>query len=63
MQTKRQEDIFGIILQNEPIGISGIVKKMAAVISIATLNRELVKLKETDFLPVVRCPHRPRLLL
>ena len=50
MQTKRQEDIFGIILQNEPIGRPDIFKKLSIVISYATLFKELVKLRETNFI-------------
>ncbi|CAN5504345.1 hypothetical protein BH10BAC3_BH10BAC3_12310 [soil metagenome] len=45
METKRQKEIFGIILENEPIGISRIAEKMAVAVSLATINRDLAKLK------------------
>ena len=50
METKRQSEIFGIILSNEGIGISAIMKKIAGQISISTLNRELAKLKKDNFI-------------
>jgi Fic family protein len=46
MDTIRQQEIFSIILKNEPIGISGILEKIAQKISVPTMNRELLKLKE-----------------
>jgi Fic family protein len=46
MDTLRQQDIFFIILKNEPIGTSGILDRIAQKVSIPTINRELSKLKE-----------------
>lgn len=46
MDTPRQQEIFSIILKNEPIGISGILEKIAQKVSVPTMNRELLKLKE-----------------
>jgi Fic family protein len=46
MDTLRQQDIFFIILKNEPIGTSGISDRIAQKVSIPTINRELSKLKE-----------------
>lgn len=48
METKREQDILGIILQNGPIGISEILKKMSENISIPTLNRALSSLKNAE---------------
>ena len=50
METKRQSEILGIILANEAIGISAVMKKIAGQISISTLNRELAKLKKDNFI-------------
>ena len=45
METKREQELFGIILQNGPISISEIQQLISTKISIPTLNRELAKLK------------------
>jgi hypothetical protein len=50
MDTKRQQEILGVILENEPVGISGIMEKISGQISVPTLNRELAKLKKSDFI-------------
>jgi len=46
MKTKRQLEIFGLIMQNQPINISEIIKKLKDNISIPTLNRDLAILKK-----------------
>jgi Fic family protein len=48
--TARQQEIFGIILKNEPIGISEILGKMESAISVPTLNRDLAKLKSFNYI-------------
>lgn len=45
MTTDREQEIFGIILQNSPISISEIQDLISEKISIPTLNRALSKLK------------------
>ncbi len=45
MKTSRSQEIFGIILQNEPISISEINQLITEKISIPTLNRALSELK------------------
>lgn len=50
MDTLRQQEIFWIILKNEPIGISSILGKAAKKVSIPTMNRQLVKLKKSNFI-------------
>lgn len=50
MDTLRQQEIFWIILKNEPIGISSILEKAAKKVSIPTMNRQLVKLKKSNFI-------------
>jgi Fic family protein len=50
MDTPRQKEIFGIILRNEPIGIAEILVKMKAKFSVPTINRDLSKLKATNFI-------------
>lgn len=50
MDTIRQQEIFWVILKNEPIGISAILEKIANTVSIPTMNRELLKLKEGNFI-------------
>jgi Fic family protein len=50
MDTPRQQEVFWIILKNEPIGTSDILEKIAQKVSIPTLNRELVRLKEEKFI-------------
>jgi Fic family protein len=48
METTREQDILGIILQDGPIGISEIQKRISENISIPTLNRALSSLKKTE---------------
>lgn len=48
METTREQDILGIILQDGPIGISEIQKRLSENISIPTLNRALSSLKKTE---------------
>lgn len=50
MDTKRQEEIFGIVLQNQPIGITKIAQKLTDSVSIPTLNRDLAALKKGKIL-------------
>jgi predicted HTH transcriptional regulator len=50
MDTLRQQEIFWIILKNEPIGISSILEKAANKVSIPTMNRQLAKLKKSNFI-------------
>jgi Fic family protein len=50
METKRELEIVGIILQNSSIGISDIQKLLATTISIPTLNRELANLKNKGYI-------------
>lgn len=50
MITQRQHEIFGIILRYEPIGISEILAKMRIAVSLPTLNRDLVKLKSSNYI-------------
>lgn len=50
MNTQRQQEIFWIILKSEPIGLTGILEKLTAKISIPSLNRDLVKLREGKFI-------------
>ena len=50
MESIRQEEIFGIILQFEPIGITDILEKITVKISLPTLNRALAKLKTEQFI-------------
>lgn len=50
MDTLREQEIFWIILKNEPIGISSILEKAANKVSIPTMNRQLVKLKKSNFI-------------
>lgn len=50
MDTLRQQEIFWIILKNEPIGISSILEKADKKVSIPTMNRQLVKLKKSNFI-------------
>ncbi len=45
MKSTREQELIGLILQNEPIAISEIQSKLSEKLSIPTLNRELVKLK------------------
>lgn len=47
METTREQEIFGVILQNGPISISEIQNLISEKISIPTINRELAKLKAT----------------
>ncbi|MCA4894484.1 MAG: Fic family protein [Cytophagales bacterium] len=50
MDTLREQEIFWIILKNEPIGISSILEKAANKVSIPTMNRQLAKLKKSNFI-------------
>ncbi len=50
MDTPRQQEIFEIILRNEPIGIAEILIKLKAEVSVPTINRDLSKLKSGDFI-------------
>jgi Fic family protein len=50
METKRELEIVGIVLQNEPIAISDIQKLLSITVSIPTLNRELVNLKQKGYI-------------
>ncbi|MBX2901442.1 MAG: Fic family protein [Cyclobacteriaceae bacterium] len=50
METARTQEIIGIILTNEPIGISEIQKRLESATSIPTLNRDLVKLKTAGYI-------------
>ncbi len=53
MESKREQEILGLILQNSPISISRIKELLAAEISIPTLNRELAKLKNKGYISSV----------
>jgi Fic family protein len=46
--TKRQLDIFWLIFKHQPVGISDISKLLASKISTASLNRDLVILKNSE---------------
>lgn len=48
MESKREQELIGIIMNNGPISISGIQNKISEKISIPTLNRELAKLKNKE---------------
>ena len=50
METKREQELIGIIMNNSPISISEIQTKISEQISIPTLNRELAKLKSRNIL-------------
>ena len=50
METQREREIFQIVLENEPIGISDILEKISSKVSIPTLNRDLSKLKKGNFI-------------
>lgn len=50
METKRELEIIGIILQNGSIAISEIQKLLDVAISIPTLNRELAYLKSKGYI-------------
>ncbi len=50
MQTKRELEIVGIILQNGSIAISEIQKRLINTVSIPTLNRELANLKKKGYI-------------
>ena len=50
MESARHQEIFGIIISNQPIGISEIAKKLSIEISTPTLNRELALLKKQNIL-------------
>jgi Fic family protein len=50
MKTVRQQEIFGVIMQNQPISISEISKQLKDKISIPTLNRELTLLKNESLI-------------
>jgi Fic family protein len=50
MLTVRLQEIIGIILQNAPVGISEILGNLNETISIPTLNRDLVALKNKDLI-------------
>ena len=50
METQREREIFQIVLENEPIGISDILEKISSKVSIPTLNRDLSKLKKENFI-------------
>jgi Fic family protein len=57
METTRAIKIFGVVLQNEPVSISEIKNLISEKLSIPTLNRELVKLKERGYIePLGRGP-------
>jgi Fic family protein len=50
METKREIEIVGIILQNGSIAISEIQKLLINTVSIPTLNRELANLKKKGYI-------------
>ena len=50
MNTPRQQEIFWIILKDQPLGIAGILKEMTNKISIPSLNRDLLRLRESNFI-------------
>ncbi len=50
METKRQQQIFWIILKDGPIGISSILSQLPERISTPTLNRDLLILKQNGFI-------------
>lgn len=50
MITKRQQEIFLMVWQNEPTAISTIAEKMQVAVSIPTLNRDLAQLKNENYL-------------
>ena len=50
MKTIRQQEIFGVIMQNQPINISEITKKLKDKVSIPTLNRDLTVLKNDNII-------------
>lgn len=50
MQTQREQELIGVILNHAPISISEIKDKIFGAVSIPTLNRELVKLKNKNLL-------------
>ncbi len=50
MNTKRAQEIIGIIIQNSPIGITEIRNLISDNISVPTLNRELAKLKNNGLI-------------
>ena len=50
METKRQQQIFWIILKDGPIGISSILSQLPERISTPTLNRDLLTLKQNGFI-------------
>jgi Fic family protein len=50
MQTKRELEIVGIILQNGSTAISEIQKRLINTVSIPTLNRELANLKKKGYI-------------
>ena len=50
MDTSRQKEIFWVILENGPIGTSGILEKITDRVSTPTLNRDLSKLKEGHYI-------------
>ncbi len=50
METARQQEIFQVIMEKEPIGISEILNKLVSKISIPTLNRDLSKLRDGSFI-------------
>lgn len=49
-KTTRQQEIFGIIMQHQPISISEISKQLKDNISVPTLNRELTVLKNESLI-------------
>jgi hypothetical protein len=49
-KTTRQQEIFGIIMQHQPISISDISKQLKDNISVPTLNRELTVLKNESLI-------------
>lgn len=50
MDNKRHQDLFWVIWQNEPIGISSLVNKLHQKVSIPTLNRDLAHLKQSKLI-------------
>ncbi len=52
MESAREQEIFGLILQNGPISISEIQQLISEKLSIPTLNRELAKLKSNKTIDV-----------
>lgn len=53
MITERQLEIFWIIFKNQPLGIGDLLPLMNEKISVPTLNRALVYLKENEFINTV----------